>query len=190
MQPTPPQFGLALGLTTTRSALSCEAGESCSRLVSQNRRGPSNALCRVELARASRATAQPQGGVGSSLHAADARASPNASKLFDDGALWTDRADLRIWDVFGITCKFERALTPALSRWQREPLIPRWDVSRSHDYIPCGIAFSLSQRERAGVRENGCSRRGRLLAQQRQDVLTRRSAGSSIESSGTRRGIN
>jgi hypothetical protein len=56
------------------------------------------------------------------------------------------------------------SLTPALSRWEREESRPR--VSKSAPSVltnDCdvlntaarGISFSLSRRERAGVRENG-----------------------------------
>jgi hypothetical protein len=47
------------------------------------------------------------------------------------------------------------SLTPALSLWEREERIPLSDERRPK-HFECGLTCSLSQRERAGVRENAC----------------------------------
>jgi hypothetical protein len=45
------------------------------------------------------------------------------------------------------------SLTPALSRWEREPSIPSRPKPKDTGSVRGGNRFSLSQRERAGVRE-------------------------------------
>ncbi|MEN9572379.1 MAG: hypothetical protein RL514_234 [Verrucomicrobiota bacterium] len=46
------------------------------------------------------------------------------------------------------------SLTLTLSRWEREQPRARVEVSSASAPIQRGLRFSLSQRERAGVREN------------------------------------
>ena len=46
------------------------------------------------------------------------------------------------------------SLTPALSRWEREDRTPRWLAKACASMAGGRRSFSLSQRERAGVREN------------------------------------
>ena len=56
-------------------------------------------------------------------------------------------------------CGFERAdafsLTPALSRWEREKRSQRWAGAHAQHNSTRARGCSLSQRERARVRENG-----------------------------------
>jgi hypothetical protein len=55
------------------------------------------------------------------------------------------------------------SLTPALSRWERERRIPP-PANRDVMALRVWLKFPLSQRERAGVRENGLERAGRWKA--------------------------
>jgi len=54
------------------------------------------------------------------------------------------------------------SLTPALSRWERGPVAAVSNCCGAFGEHERGLRFSLSQRERAGVRENASFRRRSL----------------------------